>query len=412
MMYGKAAILGGLLLSVCALVYVLALVAFSMSGATWGQQLTNLVQLVGFFAYPVVGSLIVSRRPSNTVGWLFCAIGLGTATTAFSAGYITHALATHADTQLATGIIDALGSSVWLLNLGLGALLLLLFPDGRPLSRRWRVVYWFAVAMIAAASLAALLQPGPLESNGRVVNPLGITAARSILVTLNFVTHLLFLPLVLLAIISVIVRYRRASGIQRQQIKWFALGAAAMAVIICITVFAFPDENSAASTIGFALAFAMLPIGAGIGVLRYRLYDIDILINRTLVYGSLSAVLASVYFACVIGTQAIIQAVSGNTNTPPVLIVASTLLVVALFNPLRHRIQAGIDRRFYRRKYDATRTLAAFGATLRTETDLTNLSQHLVSVVNETMQPTQVSLWLHASADIVSQDRSPRGARP
>lgn len=391
---GKAPILGGLLLVVCALAYALALLTFSMSGATWGQELITLVQLTGFFAYPVVGSLIVSRRPSNTVGWLFCAIGLGTATTAFSAGYITHALATHADTQLATGIIDALGNGVWSLNLGLGALLLLLFPDGKPLSRRWRIVYGIAMAIIVAGSLSALLQPGPLETDGRVINPFGISAARPILVTVDFVTHLLFLPLVLLAIISVIVRYRRAAGIQRQQIKWFAFGAASMAAIIVITVLTFPDENSAGSTIGFALAFAMLPIGAGIGVLRYRLYDIDIIINRALVYGSVTAILVAVYFACVIGAQAIVQRLTGQANPPPLVIVASTLLIAALFTPLRRHIQSFIDRRFYRAKYDAQKTLAAFGATLRNEVELTRLTEHLVAVVTVTMQPEHISLWL------------------
>jgi len=396
MTLGKAPILGGLLLLLCALAYALALLAFTMSGTTLGQELTTLVQLAGFFAYPVVGSLIVSRRPSNTVGWIFCAIGLGTATTAFSAGYITHALATHADTQLATGIIDALGNGVWSLNLGLGTLLLLLFPDGRPLSRRWRIVFWVAVATTAAASLADFLRPGPLEMGGRVVNPLGIAAAGSILGAVDLVAHLLLPPLVLLAILSVIVRYRRASGIQRQQIKWSAFGAASMAAIIVVTVLAVPYQNSAASTIGFALAFAMLPIGAGIGVLRYRLYDIDIIINRALVYGSVTAILVAVYFACVIGAQAIVQRMTSQTNPPPVVIVASTLLIAALFTPLRRRLQSFIDRRFYRRKYNAQKTLAAFGATLRQEVDLNELQGHLVAVVDETMQPEHVSLWLRA----------------
>ena len=383
------------MLLVCGVAYVVAMVAFAAARATPGQQLTTLVQLAGFFAYPVMGSLIVSRRPSNTVGWIFCAIGLGTATTAFSAGYTTYALAAHLDRQLATGVIDALGNGVWSANLGLGVLLLLLFPDGRPLSRLWRVITWIAVAAIAASVLTDLLHPGPLESNGRVVNPLGVSAAAPLFNAVDFAGHLLMPPLVLLAVASVIVRYRRASGVQRQQIKWFALGAAAMVAIIVVTVLAVPDQNSAPSTIGFALAFATLPIGAGIGVLRYRLYDIDVLINRALVYGSLTILLAAVYFASVVGMQRLASAVAGvQASANPLIIVLSTLLIAALFTPLRRRVKRIIDRRFYRAKYDAAKTLAAFAATLRSETDLRALSDHLVGVVDETMRPEYISLML------------------
>lgn len=395
---GKAPILGGLVLLVCALAYALALLAFFMSGATLGQQLTTLAQLAGFFAFPAVGSLIVSRRPSNTIGWIFCAIGLGTATTAFSAGYVTHALTTHADTQLATGIVDALGNGIWSLNIGLGTLLLLLFPDGKPLSRWWRVIVEFAIAVIATAALADLTRPGPLETGGRVVNPLGITSLHSVVDAVDLVAHLILPPLVVLAIASVIVRYRRATGIQRQQIKWFAFGAASMAAIICVTTIAFSDQNSVPSTIGFSVAFALLPIGAGTGVLRYRLYDIDILINRTLVYGSLTAVLAAVYFGCVVGLQHLAAVLAGRqTSDNPLIIVVSTLLIAALFQPLRRRIQRGIDHRFYRRKYDATKTLERFAMALRSETDLAELTAHVVATVEETMQPSQAWLWLRES---------------
>ncbi|HKS69303.1 MAG TPA: hypothetical protein VJQ45_02715 [Ktedonobacterales bacterium] len=393
--------LGTLVLLICATAYGVAMVAFAAAGtsgapgATPSDQLSTLVQLAGFFAYPVVGSLIVSRRPSNTVGWIFCAIGLGTATTAFSAGYIQHALAAHEDTQLATGLIDALGNGVWNLNLGLGSLLLFLFPDGKPISHRWRFIVWLDAIAIALMVIAAWVQPGPLEANGRVVNPIGLAAAGPVLNAVNVVGHVIFLPLVLLAVASVIVRYRRASGIQRQQIKWFALGAAAMVLLIVVTVSAVPDENSPLSTIGFALAFAMLPIGAGIGVLRYRLYDIDILINRTLVYGSLTLLLAAVYFGSVIGMQRMVRlAADSRAEQNPLIIVVSTLLIAALFTPLRRSIQRTIDRRFYRAKYDTARTLERFAATLRQQVELAQLEDHLVGVVEETMQPAHVSLWL------------------
>lgn len=405
----QAPVLGGLVLAVCGVAYAVAMVAFATTrtpGVTLGEQLSTLMQLAGFFAYPVVGSLIVSRRPSNTVGWIFCAIGLGTATTAFSAGYIQHALAAHEDTQLATGLIDALGNGVWNLNLGLGSLLLFLFPDGKPISHGWRFIVWLDAITTALMVIAAWVQPGPLEAHGRVVNPIGLAPVGAVLNAVNVVGHVIFLPLVLLAVASVIVRYRRASGIQRQQIKWFALAAATMVLMIVVTVLAVPDGNSPLSTIGFALAFATLPVGAGIGVLRYRLYDIDILINRTLVYGAVTVLLAAVYFGSVVGMQHLATAIAGpHANENPLIIVVSTLLIAALFTPLRRRIQATIDRRFYRARYDSTKMLAAFGAALRSQTDLGMLGTHLVGIVEETMHPAHVSLWLRPPAPAPAQGR-------
>ncbi len=392
--------LGIPVLSISTIAYVIALVAFASAGATPAEQLVTFVQLAGFFTFPVVGSLIVTRRSSNTVGWIFCAIGLGTGTTAFAAGYIQHALAVHADAQLATGLIDALGNGMWVLNLGLGVLLLLLFPDGKSFSRGWGLVFWLGAIATAATALADLLMPGPLEAGGRVANPLGISAARQVLVAVGFIGHVAILPLVLLAVASVIVRFRRAAGIQRQQIKWFAFGAAAMVFLIVATLVALPDQNSPLGTVGFALAFAMLPIGAGIGVLRYRLYDIDVVINRTLVYASLSAILIAVYFGAVVAMQQITSALAGTQTTQnPLILVISTLLIAALFSPLRRRIQRIIDQRFFRSKYDAARTLERFAATLRQDVDLAELRQHLLGVVGETMQPAHVWLWLRPTRD-------------
>jgi len=391
----RSRMLGILVLGFCTIAYVIALIGFRLAGETPAEQLVSFVQLAEFFTYPVVGTLIVTRRPSNTVGWIFCAIGLGTGTTAFAAAYVQHALAVHADAQLATGLIDALGTGMWILNLGLGALLLLLFPDGKPLRRGWRAVFWLCVVTIIATPLADLLMPGPLETGGRVINPLGFSAARQVLVAVDTIGHLAFLPLVLLAVASIIVRYRRAAGIQRQQIKWFALGATAMVLLIVVTLVAAPDQNSPLSTIGFALAFAMLPLGAGIGVLRYRLYDIDIIIRRTLIYGALTAVLLAIYFGSIVAMQQVVRAIFGEAATrQPVLIVLSTLLIAALFSPLRNALQRGIDRRFFRSKYDAARTLERFAVTLRSDLDLAELRGHLVRVVEETLQPAHVSLWL------------------
>jgi hypothetical protein len=195
------------------------------------------------------------------------------------------------------------------------------------------------------------------------------------------------------------MRLRRAIGVERQQIKWFAYAAAAtvggitFAYMIPETI----DTPLWFERVGFAVNIAVtpaIPISMGIAILRYRLYDIDILINRTLVYGALTTLLAAVYFGGVTATQAIFRTLTGQEQQPQLAIVISTLVIAALFNPLRHRIQAFIDRRFYRRKYDAAKTLEAFSAKLRDETDLDALSNDLVGVVRETMQPAHVFLWL------------------
>ena len=399
MMRRAPTIFAWLVLVVCvvaiAVAHVLALIGTGQANGSW-------VVTASFLTYPTVGALIISRRPKNAVGWVFCAIGLGAASTSFSAGYVSYSIAKHTDTQLATGLIDMLGNAVWPLNLGLGSLLLFLFPDGKLPSRRWRTALWVDVACISAMIVAGLLHAGPLEKHGRVINPIGIGSAMSLLSAIQNLAQTLFVFATLAAIVSVVVRYRHATGVQRQQIKWFAYGGVLIAIIVAVTMILADTltprgqdpSTTAFSNIGFALGFTMLPLGAGIGVLRYRLYDIDILINRTLVYGSLTAVLAVVYFGLVFVAQSLTQAVTGQTKPQPAIIVASTLFIATLFNPLRRRIQAAIDRRFYRAKYDAARTLEAFAASLRNQVELAELSAHLLGVVRETMQPAHVSLWL------------------
>jgi hypothetical protein len=197
------------------------------------------------------------------------------------------------------------------------------------------------------------------------------------------------------AVISLLVRFRRSRGDERQQIKWFASAAALSLVWIIVfgqaSLRVLPEAIVALSSL---LVIPSVPIATGIAILRYRLYDIDLIINRTLVYGSLTVMLALLYFGGVSGIQALFGALTGQEEQPQLAIVVSTLIIAALFNPLRRRIQAFIDRRFYRRKYDARKTLEAFSAKLRDETDLDALSDDLVGVVRETMQPTHVSVWL------------------
>jgi hypothetical protein len=213
-------------------------------------------------------------------------------------------------------------------------------------------------------------------------------------------------PMLLLAglgaVISLFVRFRRARGDERQQIKWFASAAALTLAWIIVA----EEQSGEIVALSGLLVIASIPVATGIAILRYRLYDIDRIINRTLVYGSLTAALAALYFAGVTATQAIFRALTSQEEQPQLAIVVSTLVIAALFNPLRRRIQEFIDRRFYRRKYDARKTLEAFSAKLRDETDLDALSADLVGVVDETMQPAHVSLWLRPVADLKDQKES------
>jgi hypothetical protein len=293
-------------------------------------------------------------------------------------------------------------------GLGLSLVFLpLLFPDGHPPSHRWRPVAWLGGLSIGltVVSSTILLWPerGPAlltgdESPSHVVH-----------VLVDFIAVPMLFVAGLGAVISLFVRFRRARGDERQQIKWFV--SAAALTLVWITVFGQASLRGlpeAMVALSFLLVVPSIPIATGIAILRYRLYDIDRIINRTLVYGSLTLMLALVYFGGVTVTQALFQTLTGQERLPQLVVVASTLVIAALFMPLRRRIQSFIDRRFYRRKYDARKTLEAFSAKLREETDLDALSEDLTSVVSETMQPAHVSLWLHS--DPALKDKKKRAA--
>jgi hypothetical protein len=271
--------------------------------------------------------------------------------------------------------------------------LLLLFPDGRLPSRRWRPVAWLAASAMVISIVGLAFRPGRLDEDyPSVANPFGIGAG-DVLDLINSAGSVLATVALLLSLISMIVRFLRSSGEERQQLKWIAYAGGVMVAAFLVAEVV-PGEGLIADLLwvtGF-VALVGLPIAAGIAILKYRLYDIDIIINRTLVYGALTAMLAGVYFGGVVSLQYVFRALTGQEST--LAVVASTLAIAALFQPLRRRIHAFIDRRFYRRKYDAAKTLQAFSAKLRDETDLDALSDELVGVVRETMQPAHVSLWL------------------
>ena len=336
--------------------------------------------------YSTVGAVIASRRPGNAVGWLFCTIGLLLGIEIFAVEYAKYALLTRPGV-LPAGVVAAwLGTWVWVPGVVLNVtFLLLLFPDGRPPSPRWWPVAWIAAALAALGSFVIGVMPwDELNVGVPADNPFEIAGIEALEREIFAFVVVPGAASVLLSILSLILRFRRAQGVERQQLKWFvyAGGLYVLTIFIPINVV----HNLQVLTVTF------LPIAAGVAILRYRLYDIDRLINRTLVYGALTVVLALVYFGGVVSLQYALRSLTGQESQ--LAIVASTLAIAALFTPLRRRIQVLIDRRFYRKKYDAAKTLEAFGSRLRRETDLDALSADLVGVARETLQPAHVSLWL------------------
>jgi hypothetical protein len=349
-------------------------------------------------SFSTVGALIATRRPENRIGWILMAAGFALGAEIILSGYVDFSLARPPGRLPGTEWVAWFAQWVWVPGFGPAlTFLLLLFPDGRLPSRRWRPVAWLAVAAMGTLALGSAFTPGPFVDRPEVTNPLGLTLFEGSLLEEGGVGWLLFPASVVLSATSMVVRFRRAAGEELQQIKWFALAAAFAAVGWVAITFAYGSEESLV-VVGAELlqliSFLSIPLAVGIAILKYRLYDIDLIINRTLVYGALTATLAAVYLGGVTATQAILRILTGQERQPQLAIVVSTLVIAALFNPLRRRIQSFIDRRFYRKKYDARKTLEAFSAKLRDETDLEALNNELVGVVRETMQPAHVSLWL------------------
>jgi hypothetical protein len=378
-------------------------------------------EIIGLLLYPTVGALVASRRPHNPIGWIFCGIGFLYAAQSFAVAYgdyslvVRHGVGVHVQHVPAAIDFGALAGvkimawlSSWIGSDAIGligvALLFLLFPNGRLLSSSWRPVMWTAVGAGATFLVVYTFTPGPLDTFPFITNPVGIGGTVGhILGMLGNIGLVVLLIALLASAVSLILRLRRAKGVERQQLKWFVY-AATLATIGTVVSYAgaYVFASDLINAIGYwesQLAFAALPVFTGIAILRYRLYDIDRIINRTLVYGSLTATLVAAYFAGVTATQAVFQTLTGKEQLPQLVVVASTLMIAALFTPLRRRIQALIDRRFYRRKYDAAKTLEAFSTKLRNETDLDALSDDLQSVVRETMQPAHVSLWLRPAGE-------------
>jgi hypothetical protein len=350
-------------------------------------------------AYGTVGALIASRRPGNAIGWIFCAVALSLAVASAASGYADYGLYGSRGALPAPELAAWFG--VWLNIVVLfvaPCLLFLLFPDGRPPSPRWRPVVWLVALTGCGTFFTLAFSPGQLDqyTYPGLPNPLGVGGGvgEGLAAIESFGNGVL--PVAVLASISsTIVRFRRSGGRERLQLKWVFYTAALTAASFLVS-FALPEPvpqavEDAVFFLGVA-AFAAIPVAAGVAILRYRLYDIDVLINRTLVYGALTLSLAAVYVVAVVSLQNLFRALTGQGSQ--LAVVASTLMIAALFGPLRRRVQGFIDRRFYRRKYDAAKTLEAFSTRLRDETDLETLKGDLVGVVRETVQPAHARLWL------------------
>ena len=340
-----------------------------------------------------VGAVIVPRISSkNPIGWLFCVIGLLWAVMHFSAQYAIYTLLAVTGSLPASQAAAWMMSWVWVPACGLIVFLLLLFPDGRLPNRRWRWFAWFSLLLTVVGVISQALAPGSVYYLRGIHNPLGVEGLPNV----GEQVQTVMFTLIFVSAGSLFVRWLRASGVERQQLKWFTYSST-LAISGVILTFTISDAIGALwlEWVGYVVlvvGFIGIPISMGIAILRYRLYNIDFLINRTIVYGLLTAILVALYFCGIVVLQRFFVLLTGQQST--LAVVASTLLIAALFTPLRRRIQSFIDRRFYRSKYDARKTLEAFSAHMRDETDLNALSDDLVGVVAETMQPAHVSLWL------------------
>jgi hypothetical protein len=351
----------------------------------------NLVLTVALFSFPVVGTILVRRYPENSIGWLLCAAGPLFGLMLFSSMYTENYILAEGETGGFADFTIWVGSWAGTIAYSLvTAFLMLLFPTGRLLSRRWRPVALLATGSVLLVVLGSLFRRD-LDDYPQLVNPYGIGGALgNILDVATGIGWILFSISVLLAGFSLITRFRKSKGVERQQIKWMALTASFLPVA---QVSWFISEELGSLLTG--LAFMAIPIAVGVAILRYRLYDIDLIINRTLVYGLLTAVLGFVYVAGVVGVGGLVRGVTGQGGNN-LVVAASTLAVAGLFRPARTRIQAFIDRRFDRSRYNAQQTIVDFSAKMREQIDLDSLTSEMTSVISETVQPTHVSLWLRS----------------
>lgn len=369
--------------------------AYSFADDPIGTIVTFILIMV-FLLFPFMGAVIVGRHPTNVIGWIFCLAGLSFALSNLAGAYTAYALV-HPGTLPGRHLTAWIDSWVSIPGTSLTlTLLLLLFPTGRPLTRRWQWVIWLTLVSVVALMAQYAFQPGAFEDYPTIQNPLGLARSASMQTALEVIGSGGLLLSALLSIAGLITRFRRSHGVERQQMKWFAFAATLLIIVFleAILAMAYLGQTMDATQVFVALAWLAMTLATGLAILRYRLYDIDVIINRTIVYGFLTISLGLIYGVSVISLQALLRPLAPDSQ---LAIVGSTIAVAGLFHPARTHVQNAVDRRFYRSKYDGTRTIETFSARLRQDVDLKSLSSELIDVVRNTMEPSHMSLWLRHS---------------
>jgi len=380
---------------------------------SWAEQLAA---VAGSLGAPVLGAVIASHQPRNRYGWLWCAVGFTAAVSSVTAAYASYSYAT-APGDLPGALVAAwLAGSTSSAATGLLLFTFLLFPNGRLPSPGWRPVGWITAMVCIGSPLFAAVAPGPLLNFPFLTNPVGVGGPRAEQITSEIGELFLVLNLLLAIFVApaaVLIRFWRARGQERQQLKWFAVVGALVLAQVAVWGFVPEEEHPLAVSVVFAIGSWAVYAAIGIAVLRHRLYDIDRLLNRTLVYGLLTAVLGLAYATAVFVLNSVLfgTMLRPASRQSSLAVATSTLAVAAMFQPARRRIQAIVDRRFNRRRYNATRTIEAFSARLHDQIDLDNLTSELLTVIDQTVEPTTVSLWLQSSAATTRQPARPQPPR-
>jgi hypothetical protein len=372
-------------------------------------QVGSMPEAVAAMSAATVGAVLASRRPQHPVGWLLLALGLLVPISAIAEGYVKYGLVARPGSLPAAGYLAGISNGgVLFLILVCAGFILLLTPTGSLPSPRWR---WWARVAVAAPLVGVLvspLDPQPLlPEYPEIGSPLAAPPALVGLVrAISAVCGIVVLVALVVAAGSLVVRFRRARGLQRLRLRWLAVGAALAALALLVAVVAAAMSKEPVVAAAFGVCVAVLPLATGAAILRYRLYDIDRIISRTLAYGLLTVLLGGGYVGVVLGLGQLLGRDSG------LVVAGATLAAAAMFQPARRRVQQLVDRRFNRRRYDAARTIAAFSARLRQQVDLDTLTAELLGVAEQTMQPTSASLWLRPSVSASTEQSSTGASRP
>ena len=388
-----------------ALFLVISVLWMVLAALNGESTVENMLFSILYASFGVLGLLIASKRPENTLGWVFLAIAIGANAGNFANSYAEYALATEPGSLPGGAWMAALGETLWPTAITSILLLLVLFPSGRPASRFQTWLLRLALVGITGIALGAfLLKAGRFHvaEGVSVENPFAVDALQPVISAIQWIG--LVIPVVaFLAIGALIAQARRSHGVERQQLKWFGYSALTMILInfvlanVIRTLFPSQFVDETIGNIAFIIGLSLLPVGTGVAILKYRLYDLERIVNRTLVYGVLTAVLAAAYLGLVVLLQGLFGPLTQDSD---LAVAGSTLGVAAMFRPIRTRVQTFIDHRFFRRKYDAVHTLEVFAGRLRDEVDLGSLGRELVDVVSETMQPAHASLWLRSEGQV------------